>query len=125
MHYSYIQYKIANCVRLISLILIIDSRYPSFSARRGPVVHFVDLVTSDLVARTELTGDTRKIFVSKTVDESHSARVLIGCKPIRTEKHYQLLAARRGLVVSSASLYNQSHISTIKILICNDNHLVC
>ena len=30
-----------------------------------------------------LTGDTRKIFVSKTVDESHSARVLIGCKPIR------------------------------------------
>ena len=31
-----------------------------------------------------LTGDTRKIFVSniKTVDESHSARVLIGCKPI-------------------------------------------
>ena len=32
-----------------------------------------------------LTGDTRKIFVSniKTVDESHSARVLIACKPIR------------------------------------------
>ena len=31
-----------------------------------------------------LTGDTRKIFVSniKTVDESHSVRVLIGCKPI-------------------------------------------
>ena len=32
-----------------------------------------------------LTGDTRsrKIFVSnKTVDESHSARILIGCKPI-------------------------------------------
>ena len=30
-----------------------------------------------------LTGDTRKIFVSNiTVDESHSARVLIGCKPI-------------------------------------------
>ena len=51
--------------------------------------------------RAILTGDTRKIFVSnicfkylfqifvsniyifKTVDESHSARVLIGCKPIR------------------------------------------
>ena len=33
-----------------------------------------------------LTGDTRKIFVSniKTVDESHSARVLIGCKPMIT-----------------------------------------
>ena len=29
-----------------------------------------------------LTNDTRKIFVSKTVDESHSARILIGCKPI-------------------------------------------
>ena len=29
-----------------------------------------------------LTGDTRKIFVLKTVDESHSARVLTGCKPI-------------------------------------------
>ena len=29
-----------------------------------------------------LTGDTRKIFVSKTVDESNSARVLLGCKPI-------------------------------------------
>ena len=30
-----------------------------------------------------LTGDTRKIFVSnKTVDKSHSARVLIGCKLI-------------------------------------------
>ena len=36
-----------------------------------------------------LTGDTRKIFVSniddicfKYIDESHSARVLIGCKPI-------------------------------------------
>ena len=40
-----------------------------------------------------LTGDTRKIFVSniKTVDESHSARVLIGCKPIndyRTKFHF-------------------------------------
>ena len=36
----------------------------------------------------ELTGDTRKIFVSniKTVDESYSARVLIGCKPIRLEQ---------------------------------------
>ena len=33
-------------------------------------------------AAEPLTGDTRKIFVSKTVDESHSARVLIGCKPI-------------------------------------------
>ena len=34
--------------------------------------------------RDLLTGDTRKIFVSniKTVDESHSACVLIGCKPI-------------------------------------------
>ena len=35
----------------------------------------------------KLTGDTRRIFVSnrpsnKTVDESNSARVLIGCKPI-------------------------------------------
>ena len=30
-----------------------------------------------------LTGDTRKIFVSKTVDESNSACVLVGCKPIR------------------------------------------
>ena len=29
-----------------------------------------------------LTGDTLKIFVSKTVDESNSARVLVGCKPI-------------------------------------------
>ena len=32
-----------------------------------------------------ITGDTRKIFVSnifKTVDESNSACVLIGCKPI-------------------------------------------
>ena len=29
-----------------------------------------------------LTGDTRKIFVSKTVDESNSARVLVGCKPV-------------------------------------------
>ena len=31
-----------------------------------------------------LTGDTRKIFISniKTVDESNSACVLIGCKPI-------------------------------------------
>ena len=29
-----------------------------------------------------LTGDTRKIIVSKTVDESHSSRVLIGCKTI-------------------------------------------
>ena len=41
----------------------------------------------------DLTGDTRKIFVSniKTVDESHSARVLIGCKPINywmREKNY-------------------------------------
>ena len=34
--------------------------------------------------RQGLTGDTRKIFVSNiTVDESNSARVLIGCKPIR------------------------------------------
>ena len=41
--------------------------------------------TSKLTDVTRLlTGDTRKIFVSniKTVDESHSARVLIGCKPI-------------------------------------------
>ena len=34
-----------------------------------------------------LTGGTRKIFVSniiiKTVDESNSARVLVGCKPIK------------------------------------------
>ena len=31
-----------------------------------------------------LTGDTRKIFVSKTVNKSNSARVLVlvGCKPI-------------------------------------------
>ena len=28
------------------------------------------------------TGDTRKIFVSKTVDKSNSALVLVGCKPI-------------------------------------------
>ena len=33
---------------------------------------------------TKLTGDIRKIFVSniKTVDESNSVRVLIGCKSI-------------------------------------------
>ena len=33
-----------------------------------------------------LTGDTRKIFVSNiktVVDESNSARVLVGCKPIK------------------------------------------
>jgi len=35
---------------------------------------------------SNLTGDTRKIFVSKTVDESHSARFLIGCKPISSNK---------------------------------------
>ena len=29
------------------------------------------------LAAYSLTGDTRKIFVSNTVDESHSARVLI------------------------------------------------
>ena len=28
-----------------------------------------------------LTGDTHKIFVPKTVDESNWARVLISCKP--------------------------------------------
>ena len=41
---------------------------------------------SQTSAGSFLTGDTRKIFVSniKTVDESHSARVLIGCKPIRS-----------------------------------------
>ena len=36
-----------------------------------------------LQAKGLLTSDTRKIFVSKTVDESYSARVLIGCKPIK------------------------------------------
>ena len=29
-----------------------------------------------------LTGDTRKIFKDR-VDESNSARVLVGCKPIK------------------------------------------
>ena len=36
-----------------------------------------------------LTGDTRKIFVSRpTVDESNSARVLIGCKPITKGRRF-------------------------------------
>ena len=35
------------------------------------------------MSKVGLTGDTRKIFVSNTVDESNSARVLIGCKPIK------------------------------------------
>ena len=43
-----------------------------------------------LQARSGLTGDTRKIFVSNIRqiqdrrDESNSACVLIGCKPIRS-----------------------------------------
>ena len=33
-----------------------------------------------MVCKDQLTGDTRKIFVSnKTVDESNSAHVLVGC----------------------------------------------
>ena len=48
-------------------------------ASSGPIVHIKQFLSNSV-----LTGDTRKIFVSniKTVDESHSARVLIGCKPI-------------------------------------------
>ena len=44
-----------------------------------------------------LTGDTRKIFVSifKTVDESHSARVLIGCKPIIGHPNRNLVKKQR------------------------------
>ena len=42
--------------------------------------------TFNSISAVSLTGDTRKIFFFnikyKTVDESHSARVLIGCKPI-------------------------------------------
>ena len=53
-------------------------------------------------ALLDLTGDTRKIFVSRpeTVDESNSARVLLGCKPI-------ILDARRG-TASNASRYKES-----------------
>ena len=49
-----------------------------------------------------LTGDTRKIFVSntvdKTVDESNSAFVLVGCKPIMEFelKHYQIIIILKG-----------------------------
>ena len=59
---------------------------------------------------TVLTGDTRKIFVSKTVDESHSARVLIGCKPIRHSNASHSNASRYNIIgcavrSSSASRY--------------------
>ena len=54
-----------------------------------------------------LTGDTRRIFVSKTVDESHSARVLIGCKPIRLvsnlyDKLRDIVALSRALALAVA-----------------------
>ena len=49
-----------------------------------------NLYFKSLLVRFILMGDTRKIFVSniKTVDESNSARVLIGCKPIIHNKVY-------------------------------------
>ena len=53
-------------------------------------------------ARHALTGDTRKIFDSKTVDESHSARVLIGCKPIShaVRVEYTWLCEHRAIMQS-------------------------
>ena len=50
-----------------------------------------------LEIKKELTGDTRKIFVSniKTVDESNSARILVGCKPIKKECRLALVLAYR------------------------------
>ena len=56
-----------------------------------------------------LTGDTRKIFDSniffKTVDESHSARVLIGCKPITTFKTKNMI-----LFTHNVNITNQGYI---------------
>ena len=52
-------------------------------------------ILGDEVEGNVLTGDTRKIFVSnvfKTVDESHSARVLIDCKPIRNVLQFKMLS---------------------------------
>ena len=58
-----------------------------------PIDVSLSIVAKAICMHDELTGDTRKIFVSniKTVDESHSARVLIGCKPINDELTYNLL----------------------------------
>ena len=50
------------------------------------------------IIEIRLTGDTRKIFVSKTVDESNSARVLVGCKPIKIWRNGRLSAAQLALV---------------------------
>ena len=56
-----------------------------FCSRDKLVKHEFDCLGLGLGLWLGLTGDTRKIFVSniKTVDESNSARVLLGCKPIR------------------------------------------
>ena len=61
-----------------------------------------------------LTSDTRKIFVSNiNVDESHSARVLIGCKPITGYSAKSLLHYGLG----SSGKENYKHTSII--IICN------
>ena len=64
-----------------------------------------------------LTGDTRKIFVRKTVDESNSARVLIGCKPINTlQTHRAALPPLREsneTSVGIATWYKENHATTI------------
>ena len=52
-----------------------------------------------------LTGDARKIFVSKTVDESHSARVLIGCKPI---------TQRTSIILSRSLRFVYIHLKDVK-----------
>ena len=48
---------------------------------RAAVGALVSQVARYCVLQAKLTGDTRKIFV----DESHLARFLIGCKPIKAE----------------------------------------
>ena len=74
------------------------------------------------VLTLNLTGYTRKIFVSnifKTVDESHSARVLIGCKPITlnwTCLSSLLLALFRALALAYVGL-EPARLTSIQLAI--------
>ena len=99
---EYPGHELTNSVRVLPHLLL--SVFLSGGAlfirhnRRASGAHYI------------LTGDTRKIFVSniivKTVDESHSARVLIGCKPINYISHrmlYDMNGVRLALFVSASS----------------------
>ena len=72
------------------------------------------------------TGDTRRIFVSKTVDESHSARLLIGCKTITNiccwVGYIQSLGTVDLILIDEFRLFNKL-FSNNKSLFCKNHSM--